>query len=142
LKQPLRGAPGLKHETRRRLLDAVATLIGYRTAIPVPLPDGSVPDVLRASVADWAVFVGEAKDTERPGGAETQARLAKYATWIRGRPSTGRLPNVIAVCYGRGSDTNPWLKVLGRFAEEAHDKSRVSHFVLPIDIHIAFVTTW
>lgn len=104
------GRPTVLHEHRRHWLDAIAILEGFTLGLPV-LPDGSIPDVLRVDPRRRWLFVGEAKDTESPGSADTGARLHRYATWLA--PNGG----VFAICHG--GDIAAWRVAALRAVEKA-----------------------
>lgn len=72
-----------QHEFARDALDDIALLSGYSVPIPLPLPDGSIPDVARTTAGCNGVFLGDAKHTEVPTDRETISRIRKYMTWLR-----------------------------------------------------------
>ena len=69
------GAPGLEHEARREVLDALTVLAGFETSVEFPRVR---PDVHRRRRSDSAWFVGEAKATERADDATVTERLEAY----------------------------------------------------------------
>lgn len=101
--------PGPQHERRRELLDALAVLSGCTGLIPGELPDGRRPDVLRFDLIRRRAFIGEAKDTERPGDRSTMARLAAYVEWALAASRRGSAR--MAVCHRPGSEA-AWLAAL------------------------------
>lgn len=89
-------APSRLHEYRRTVLDTVAILAGFET--PIPLPDGSRPDVARVAVARGAIFFGDAKYSEDADDSAVMARLRRYSLWM---PTRG-WPGIFAVCHRPG----------------------------------------
>jgi len=69
------GSPSVAHEVRVTCLDAIATIAGFTLEIPIPLPDGSIPDVIRMMPSRRALFIGEAKAAEAPDNHATLERL-------------------------------------------------------------------
>jgi hypothetical protein len=89
------GAPTDAHEQRVGELETLAILAGYTT--PVDMPWRLRPDVLRGSPATGGLFIGDAKETERPSCADTLRRLCWYVTAAVGAPSGGEITMVLAV---------------------------------------------
>lgn len=109
------GAPSAAHEARRDVLHTVSTLAGYTLELPMTLPDGSRPDVLRLSMTLDGLFIGEAKETESAQMVATQARLARYMDWLAAANEFYR-HNVIAVSYRRFIDRHSWEACLQNLA--------------------------
>ena len=96
--------PSRVHETRRVLLETVADAAGYR--LPMPLPDGRRPDVLRLHIDRAGFFLGEAKHTEGPDDFKSLDRLRHYLGWLL--PLCPRaVRSVLAVAHPR-SLGSPW----------------------------------
>lgn len=108
--------PGPRHEERRRTLDALAILGGCREPLLPFFPDGRRPDVLRFDAARRHLFVGDAKDSETPGGCETRTRLLAYASWLRANAAVAG-GGTLALCHpAAGRDR--WLELLRSVARE------------------------
>ena len=117
------GAPGLDHEARREVLDALAVLAGFETSAAFPRVR---PDVHRRRRSDGAWFVGEAKATERSDDANVAERLEAYrdACTSSGAPALFVLsvPLDSAVGWARtlagvlGTDDVPKSAVVGHSA--------------------------
>lgn len=96
--------PTRAHESRRTLLETVADTAGYR--LPMPLPDGRRPDVLRVHVDRASLFVGEAKHTEGPYDLASTDRLRHYVSWVAPLWTRG-VGNILAVAHPSGLE-RPW----------------------------------
>ncbi len=68
-------APGIDHEARSAVLDALAVLAGFGTRGRFPR---FRPDVYRRRASDGAWFIGEAKASEGPGDLDAVGRLGRY----------------------------------------------------------------
>ena len=95
------------HELRRVELETFAHHLGFH--LPVVFPDGSVPDVALMHSERRAVFVGDAKHTERPTSRATHARLSVYISWLGS--AHGSEPNLFALAYPPGFGPG-WAEVL------------------------------
>lgn len=117
------GAPGLDHEARREVLDALAVLAGFETSAEFPRVR---PDVHRRRRSDGAWFVGEAKATERPNDPTVVQRLESYRDACTRSGTTTlfvlSVPLADAVGWGRtlagvlGTDDVPPSAVVGHSA--------------------------
>ena len=105
------------HALKVEFLDALAVLLGCESALGGAFPDGRRPDVLRADLGRRALFVGDAKHSERPGSRETQARLLGYMRWLSSHVRAGGI-GVFAVCFARESDTGGWAEALSTLERE------------------------
>lgn len=107
------------HEDRRRALDALAVLAGFRRRL-ARLPDGTVPDVLRVDPPGRGLFVGDAKHSESPERVDTYLRLRGYACWIRARQSdVGRNGRAtLALCVPADQAIAGWVRVLTDLADD------------------------
>ena len=103
----LAGGVSRSHELRRVELETFARHLGFH--LPVVLPDGSVPDVALMHSERRALFVGDAKHTERPTSRATHARLSVYLSWLGS--DRWSEPNLFALAYPPGSGPG-WTKVL------------------------------
>lgn len=108
--------PSLRHEERRAWLDVIARVAGFTTAISVP---GCSPDVLRADPICGAIFLGDAKDTERPTNDETYWRLSTYMQWFKVAIEDGGRASVFALWFGDRRDLAGWIAVLHGLAADA-----------------------
>lgn len=102
-------APGERHEQRARVLEACADLSGHCS--PCRLSADDLPDLVRADVRSRRLFVGDAKNTESPGGKRTQARLFSYARALRPWLAGGFAVR-LAVCHGRAAHDARWHALL------------------------------
>ncbi len=109
--------PGIEHERRKEMLETIATLSGYDKDFSGRLPDGTQPDVLRVDPLCGSIFLGEAKDTEAPGCAETFGRLSNYMSWFRLLTGEKR-GSTFVVCFGEESHENGWKNMLSDLAEK------------------------
>jgi hypothetical protein len=107
--------PGPLHEERVRTLEALATLAGFLTEIPV-LPDGRMPDVVRMCTRRRGLFLGEAKASESPGDQAALARLFRYVAWWQRVGRRG--PALLVVCCGM-QDSGRWASSLTALVTEA-----------------------
>jgi hypothetical protein len=81
--------PSAAHELRVVDLTTMAVLAGFDVAVDV-LPDGSRPDVLRASTTRrTVVFLGDAKSSETPGNLDTAQRLRRYMLFASAYVTSG-----------------------------------------------------
>jgi hypothetical protein len=87
-------------------------LSGFNLPLPLPLPDGSVPDVLRVSSSSLGIFIGDAKHSESPNNFSTYQRLQKYAKWITPPQKRAEWRSVFSVCHGDGDMANQWTALL------------------------------
>lgn len=108
----LPGNPSVEHERLRAALHAIGQLMGYRIPGTVPLPDGSVPDVLLVAPERGAVFIGDAKHTESPMSFETYRRLLRYRDWWTSADGLARAPSVLALAFSRGDQRASWRKLM------------------------------
>ena len=100
------------HEERTLTLSTLASLAGFNKRL-TRLPDGRIPDVLQIDLEGKALFIGDAKDTETPGNAETSVRLMAYLRWMKLHVS--RKKNTLAVfalCVGNASHLSAWKNLL------------------------------
>lgn len=104
---PSPGGPSHSHELRRVELDTFARHLGFH--LPVPFPDGSRPDVALVHTDRRALFIGDAKHTERPTSRDTHARLSVYSSWLGSAPGSG--PDLFALAYPPGAGPG-WAEVL------------------------------
>lgn len=121
-----RGAPGPKHEELKALLDTVAVLSGYSLVFRERFPDGSRPDVLRFDPLCGSIFIGEAKDTESSGCADTYRRLARSMGWFKVLTADGRRGSMFAVCFGDKDQVKGWIQTISHLAKG----SGVQHFIV------------
>ena len=108
------GGVSRSHELRRSELETFANHLGFH--IPVAFPDGSLPDVALVHANRRALFVGDAKHTERPTSRATRARLCVYSSWLAPAPGSG--PNLFALAYPPGSGLG-WSEVLVELVADA-----------------------
>lgn len=115
-------SPGLTHEARVEMLEALASLSGHTSDV-VRLP-GVLPDVLRRSPTRSRIFIADAKDAERPDDVASQRRLWRYVHLARVAANAGIEVRVLVACpslvEGRG-----WLEVLAAAAGETVMRSGV-----------------
>lgn len=104
---PLSGGVSRSHELRRVELETFAHHLGFH--LPVVFPDGSVPDVALMNSERRALFIGDAKHTERPTSRATHARLSVYFSWLGSACRLG--PNLFALAYPPRFGSG-WAKVL------------------------------
>ena len=125
------GGVGQLHEQRRVELETFAHHLGF--SLRFPYPDGSRPDVTLIHPDRRALFVGDAKHTERPTSRATRARLSAYCSWLGFAP--GEKLDLFAIacltgvgpCWSRvlveligdaGLISNrPWVRPLSRYTE-------------------------
>ncbi len=100
------------HEERLLTLSTLANLAGFSKRLS-RLPDGRIPDVLQIDFEGRSLFIGDAKDTETPGNAETSVRLIAYLRWLKLHVS--RKQNslaVFALCVGNAGHVLAWKNLL------------------------------
>lgn len=102
-------APSDLHEERVALLDARAVLSGHLVLARLALRE--TPDVVRLDPARQHLFVGDAKATETPGCAATQARVHAYLRATR-RWSRHGFTARVALCHGRPDQAPGWTDLL------------------------------
>lgn len=107
------------HTKEVQFIDALAVLIGCKEALR-GLPDGKLPDVIRADTKRGVLFIGDAKNTELPECLETQARLMTYLEWlsayVRGRNGKG----VVAICFTQEKHEGRWVRAIESLLNEAN----------------------
>lgn len=113
LRPPSRGV-SRSHELRRVELETFAHHLGFH--LPVVFPDGSVPDVALMNSEHRALFLGDAKHTERPTSRATRARLSVYFSWLGSASRSG--PNLFALAYPPGAGRG-WPDVLMELVADA-----------------------
>lgn len=106
------------HEKRRKLLDSIATLAGYKVELAHGLPDGCRPDVLRINPQERGLFIGEAKNCEPPSNLSTRVRLYAYFRWLLIHTVDGG-GGILAICFGNVRDTIGWTYNFNTMANEA-----------------------
>lgn len=99
------------HESRVRLLEALADLVGCHQRLPSTLPDGARPDVLRVGHHVHFLFVGDAKHTETPGNKATAARLFTYLHWLLAFVARPGALGMLALCVSRTHSDRSWLTI-------------------------------
>jgi len=104
-----------RHDERTDLLDSIAILSGFDLCRAGSLPDGKRPDVLRVFPMSGAVFIGDAKDTERPNNKNTTTRLLRYMKWFKAL-SGQKAGSIFAVCFGNENDAPEWAQTLRSIA--------------------------
>lgn len=108
----------IPHQSRASTLDTVARLAGFCEHVGV-LPDGSRPDVLRACALSGNVFMGDAKESERPSDPAVGRRLARYMHWFNRNAACRGRGGIFALCVGSDADMSDWAALLDRLAESA-----------------------
>lgn len=108
------GGVSRSHGLRRSELETFANHLGFH--VPVTFPDGSVPDVALVHSDRRALFVGDAKHTERPTSHATRARLCVYSSWLA--PASGSGPNLFALAYPPGAGPG-WAELLVELVVDA-----------------------
>jgi len=108
------------HETRVRFLETLAELIGCTLGIGATIADGSRPDVFRTNIGLPALFVGEAKNTERPTCAATQYRMRNYFKWLSAFQHRACGTGIFAICFGNELESSGWIETVNRLADEEH----------------------
>ena len=106
-----------RHDQRSRILESIATLSGFDLRGLGRLPDGRKPDVLRISESSGAVFLGEAKDTEKPNNKDTVRRLFLYMLWFK-VISSHQFGSIFAICFGEENHAPGWTRTLRLIADE------------------------
>lgn len=131
-----RGGPSLGHEKRRELLETVATAAGYLDRVPAVFRCGLRPDVWRLRRESRVVFIGEAKETERPTCKETRERLMAYVAWLlKARPRVA----VLAVCFGREEDAEGWGEVLHTLTSKISEETTLTYRSIDPETHLAWI---
>lgn len=105
-----------EHRDRTHLLDTLALLAGFDASVAV-LPDGRVPDVVRLSFRPAGLFIGDAKQADEPGSADTYLRLRRYACWGDAFLSRPNRWLIIALATPATSAAD-WLRVLLDLADD------------------------
>lgn len=111
-------APSQTHEARRAVLMTLADLAGFTLRLPLPLPDGSIPDVAKTHPAHYGVFIGDAKDTESGHSRATQVQLNRYLRWARAASLVTTGKSIFAVCHQLGAIGTPWHQVIAMLADD------------------------
>jgi len=109
--------PSEAHEERASLLEALALLCGCPAGFR-GFPDGTEPDVLQGGGS--RLFVGDAKETETPGGRETRVRLDGYFGWVRAHLSAHGGQVLFALCFGVERQGLAWRRLLLYLAFRRH----------------------
>jgi hypothetical protein len=107
--------PSEQHERRVDLLDDLAISAGFWCRSVGSLPNGVRPDVFRYHPRTYALFIGDAKETEAPTNLATQSRLFTYLRLIA-NPAVFRHGSIFAVCFGRVVDRPKWKHVVQHLA--------------------------
>lgn len=105
------GAPSVAHEQRVAELGTLAALAGFTSMTTMPWRIR--PDVVRTCPATAALFLGDAKETERPGNAATYGRLRWYALAAAATSRPGRRITVALAVPGE-RQTRPFERLLAR----------------------------
>jgi hypothetical protein len=100
-------APGVTHERLRIDLDALAVLSGHREQLH--LADWLRPDVARCDLLDLRLFVGDAKDTERPTNPDSVQRLRAY---LAAAARATRVGWTATFAIAHQNPSAPWLDEL------------------------------
>ena len=108
------GGASVSHENRRDELETFARHLGFHLC--VCLPPGLIPDVALGHETYNAVFLGDAKHTERPDDRATRARLLRYLCWLASCPCDTE--HVFAVAHGPSRD-GAWPETIVELGEEA-----------------------
>ena len=120
------------------MLDAVAVLAGFSGRVGDITPDGLRPDVVRVRPGGRAIFVGDAKATERPGGGETVQRLGRYVRCFVALTVPLRPWSIFAVCGEAGW---PWTKLVRDLVESARvAEPRIDYLTVGSDCIAWFLT--
>jgi hypothetical protein len=106
------------HNEKVRFLDTLAVLLGCAGSIGGHLPDGKYPDVLRIDTKRGILFIGDAKNTETPGCAETQIRILGYLKWLATYCTARKGLGVFAICFGNATDALNWKQAVIMLAHE------------------------
>lgn len=129
--------PSPEHEERREHLDTLAFMAGYTKEIPTPLLKGLRPDVVKQTAERDAVFIGDAKHSERPSNTATIDRLGKYVRWLSGLSAATKRRSIFALCYGNRLETADWQFQVSKIARTNHlDGHVVRHINLGADTHV------
>lgn len=82
------------------------------------------------------VFIGEAKETERPTCKETRERLMAYVAWLlKARPRVA----VLAVCFGREEDAEGWGEVLHTLTSKISEETTLTYRSIDPETHLAWI---
>lgn len=100
-------APSATHERLRADLDALAVLSGHRQHLH--LADWLRPDVARCDLLGLRLFVGDAKDSERPTNPDSLRRLRTYLATVA---QATRLGWTATVAVAHAHPYAPWLAEL------------------------------
>lgn len=98
------------HDSRAEFLDSLANLIGCNATFV--LPDGLIPDIIRISISQNILFIGDAKNTEKPTNKNTRQRLQRYFNWLASYCDSKKGTGVFALCYGSISDSLGWESII------------------------------
>src|ERR1700730_17097751 len=109
-------SPNSWHSRQVLFLSDLAVLSGCREVLT--FADGSRPDVAMIDTQRRTLFVGEAKDTERPGCVATRIRLFQYVQWLAAH-AHGHGSSVLALCFSRQSNGAAWVDTVELLAHEA-----------------------
>lgn len=112
--------PTPEHETRVGVLEALAGLTGHGQRVPLPLPDGRIPDLLMANLSTRGLFLGDGKESEGPTDLDSRARLDGYASWLAPHVRGGR-PALFAVCCPSLAQARAWMAFLHALLRQEHD---------------------
>ena len=127
--------PTLSHEFRRRLLESVADLAGFR--IEYRLQDGIRPDVLRLHASRLGMFVGEAKHTESPSHSRSTDRLRVYLDHLLSL-SCYEMGSILAIAHPFGLAL-PWQTHLEWLCEDVSVSGMLSSKRLTLATTVTFV---
>jgi hypothetical protein len=100
------------HDKKVRFLNELAILLGCTRNLSGRFPDGRRPDILRADIQRYILFIGDAKQTETPGCSMTKMRLANYCRWLAANVDGGKRLGILVVCFARLSDRHGWNKTI------------------------------
>jgi len=98
-----------EHERLVGFLDTMAIMLGCIQTLNSQLPDFTRPDVVRLNTQSNLLFIGDAKNTEKPDSSYTQERLYNYILWL---PSflwnNDERKVVFAICHNKRENIHPW----------------------------------
>ena len=128
-----------EHERLRRELLTIAKLAGHTVPLPLPLPDGSIPDVALVDRLTESVLIGDAKNTEGPRALSPYLQLRRYYTWITSLSSDPKLRRgILAVCFSEIDEISWWVSLFSHLAYSA-DGNLTPPCCRSIDRHTHFV---